>query len=157
TNPQTYKNQLAFANATGSYQVNNFLSIKGNTYFRGFWQKHVDANTTDVQSCETAGGDQGSGSDEASQTAIPFLCFGNETTPLISTTGPVPDILNGGVPGSIDRTSTAANAFGGSLQATSAAQLFGRRNQFVVGTSLDQGAVGFKASSELGTIGPDLF
>jgi iron complex outermembrane recepter protein len=157
TTPQTYKNQLAFTNATGSYQVNDFVSIKGNAYFRGFWQKHVDGNTTDVQSCETAGGDQGSGGDEGSQTGLPFFCFGNETTPLISTTGPVPDILNGGVPGSIDRTSTAANAFGGSLQATSTAQLFGRRNQFVVGTSLDQGGVGFKASSELGTIGPDLF
>jgi iron complex outermembrane receptor protein len=144
TTPQTYKNQLAFLNATGSHQVSDTLSIKGNAYFRGFWQKHVDGNTTDVEPCDPA--------------VFPgFLCFGGDTTLLVGTTGPVPDILNGAVPGTIDRTSTSANSFGGSAQATSAAKLLGHGNHFVVGASLDQGRVDFKASSELGTIGPDLF
>jgi hypothetical protein len=35
--------------------------------------------------------------------------------------------------------------------------VFGRDNQFVVGASLDHGNVRFNASSELGTIGSDLF
>ncbi len=144
TTPQTYKNQLAFLNTTGSYQISDTLSIKGNLYYRGFWQKHDDGNTSDVVRCDPE--------------LIPgFLCFEENDDLLFGLTGPVPDILNGGTPGTIDRTATAANSFGGSLQAASTARLFGLNNNFVVGSSLDRGRVQFKASSELGTIGPDLF
>jgi iron complex outermembrane recepter protein len=145
TTPQTYKNQLAFLNATGSYDVNDALNLKGNMYFRGFWQKHVDGNSSEIQACDPS--------------ALPgFLCFGDNTTPLVAINGqPVPDFLNGAVPGTIDRTSTAANSFGAAAQATQATTLFGHDNRFVIGTSLDHGYVKFDASSELGVIGPDLF
>jgi iron complex outermembrane receptor protein len=143
TTPQTYKNQLAFLNATGSYAYNDNVTFKGNAYVRGFWQKHVDGNTSEVEPCAVPAG---------------FLCFGNDTTPLISTAGtPVPDFLNGATPGSLDRTATATTTFGGSGQATVSGKLFGHDNQVVVGAALDHGAVNFTASSELGTIGPDLF
>ncbi len=144
TNPQTTRQQLAFLNATGSYQATDSLTFTGNTYFRGFWQKHLDGNTSDIQSCDPA--------------VLPGqLCFGGDTTPLFGTTGPVADVLAGAVAGSLDRTSTAANTFGGSLQATSTTELFGHGNHFVVGASVDRGRVNFNANSELGTIGPDLF
>src|SRR5262249_3964191 len=64
TTPQTYKNKLAFLNATGSYDVNDALTLKGNMYFRGFWQQHVDGNSSEIQSCDPS--------------ALPgFLCFGD--------------------------------------------------------------------------------
>jgi iron complex outermembrane recepter protein len=147
TTPQTTKNQLAFLNTTFSYQVSDTLSIKSNAYYRGFWQKHVDGNTSDVLACDPI--------------AVPgsFLCFDEDDDPLIGLNGAqVPaSVLNGGTPGSIDRTATAANTFGGTLQAASTAQVFGHNNNFVVGASVDRGHVQFKASSELGTIAPDLF
>ncbi|MFL6797258.1 MAG: TonB-dependent receptor [Xanthobacteraceae bacterium] len=144
TTPQTYRNELALLNATGSYQPTDTLTIQGNAYFRGFWQRHVDGNSSDIQPCNPA-------------TLPNLLCIGNDATVLFSTAGPVLDFLNGATPGSIDRTSTAANSYGGTLQAASKAQLLGHGNQVVVGASLDQGQVGYKASSELGLIGPDLF
>jgi iron complex outermembrane receptor protein len=143
TTPQTYRNQLAFLNALGSYQVSDSVTVKGNAYVRGFRQTHVDGNTSDVQPCTVPAG---------------FLCFGDGTTQLFGVgVGPVPDFLNGATPGSIDRTTTAATTFGGSVQASMTGKLAGHDNQFVIGGSLDRGNVNFNASSELGTIGSDLF
>ncbi len=142
TTPQTYNNQLAFVNATGSHQLSDTLLLKGNMYFRGFWQKHLDGNTSEVLPCAVPAG---------------FLCLDDDTNLLFSTTGPVPDFLNGATPGSVDRTSTAAASWGGSAQAASNERIFGHDNNFVVGASLDRGHVNFRAASELGTIGSDLF
>jgi iron complex outermembrane receptor protein len=146
TSPQTTKNQLAFLNTTFSYQASDTLTIKSNAYYRGFWQKHVDGNTSDVVPCDPG--------------VFPgFLCFEDADNLLFGLNGaPVPDtVLNGGTPGSVDRTATAANTFGGTLQAASTAKVLGHDNNVVVGASVDRGHVQFKASSELGTIGQDLF
>ncbi len=82
TTPQTTKNQLAFLNTTGSYQVSDTLSIKGNAYYRGFWQKHVDGNTSDVVPCDPA--------------VFPgFLCFDEDDNPAVRPQrAPVPDTFS---------------------------------------------------------------
>src|SRR5262249_48744151 len=92
-----------------------------------------------------------------------FLCFpdlnGNFNN-LIGLNGqPVPasGVLAGSTLGEIDRTSTAANSFGGSLQAATSAKLFGQDNRFVIGAILDDGRVRFASLSELGIINPDQF
>lgn len=59
--------------------------------------------------------------------------------------------------GQIDRTRTEADSFGGVVQLTSTATLFGHDNHFATGVSVDHGCVNFAATSELGLIGPDLF
>ena len=59
--------------------------------------------------------------------------------------------------GEIDRTRTTADSFGGVIQLTSTATLFGRGNHFATGVSVDHGRVDFGATSELGIIGPNLF
>jgi iron complex outermembrane receptor protein len=142
TLPQTYQNKLAMLNATGSVQVSDTWTVKGNVYLRSFRQKHVDGNISDVDECP-AGPNAGN------------LCFGDDASPLL---GPVPaDILNDRPAGSVDRTQTVANSFGGTLQAANNDKVFGLNNNFVVGTSLDHGSVRFKSSSELGTIGNDFF
>src|SRR5262249_19647457 len=127
-------------------QLTDNVTLKGNAYVRSFWQKHVDGNTAaDVQTCDP-------------DTFPGFLCFGDNMTPLVGLNGSqVPDILNGAVPGTIDRTATAATQFGTSAQVTTIGKLFGHDNQFVVGAALDHGNVIFNASSELGTISSDLF
>ena len=70
TSPQTYKNQLTFLNATGSYRVSDTWTVKGNAYIRSFRQQHVDGNTSDVEPCNPLGPNNG------------FLCFGDDTTLL---------------------------------------------------------------------------
>ena len=142
TSPQTYQNQLAFLNATGSYRISDTWTVKGNAYIRSFRQQHVDGNVSDAQPCVPG----------------PGLCFDDPTTPLLDQNGvQIPNILGGALAGSIDRTKTVAQTIGGTVQAASSDKVFGRDNQFVVGASVDHGNVRFNASSELGTIGSDLF
>ncbi len=145
--PQTTQNNLAFLTANGSYKATDTLSFQGNIYYRGFWQRHVDGNTAEVQACNAKGPLHGD------------LCLGDDVTPLFDTNGQiVPNVFpNNTVFGEIDRTRTDANSFGGSVQATSTQRVFERDNHFVVGVSLDRGRVQFTGTSELGTIGHDLF
>src|SRR5262245_333432 len=102
TSPQTYKNQLAFLNATGSYRISDTWTVKGNAYVRSFRQLHVDGNVSEAQPCDPLGPSSG------------FLCFGDDFTPLIGLDGSqVRDILGGAIAGSIDRTKTVAETVGG--------------------------------------------
>jgi iron complex outermembrane receptor protein len=148
TTPQTYKNKLNFVNFTASHDVNDRLNLKGNLYYRGFRQMRVDGNTSEVLPCNDPGGPLDG-----------FLCLEEDDDPLFGLGGSlVPaSVLGGLTPGSIDRTRTKADAFGGSAQLTSTQQIFGHDNHFVVGASVDRGKANFGASSELGTIGSDLF
>jgi len=149
TLPQTTQNQLAFLTVSGSWRPTDTFSLQGNVYYRGYWQRHVDGNGT-----------------EASNTDCPdpdFLCFPNldgTVSNLIGLNGlPVPatGVLATSVLGQIDRTSTATNGFGGTLQAATTAKVLDHDNRFVWGVSVDQGHVNFDTSSELGTINADQF
>jgi iron complex outermembrane receptor protein len=139
TTPQTYNNRLNFVNAVGSHNFSDTLNIKANAYYRGFRQKHVAGNTSDVEECSFD---------------PTILCLGDN--PLNG--GGIPtSILNGNLAGSVDRTQTSANAYGASAQFTSTNEVWGHQNHFVVGASIDRGRANFQAASELGTVGSDLF
>jgi iron complex outermembrane recepter protein len=139
--PQNTRNQLAFLQTSVNYNPSDTLLLQANAYYRGFWQSHVDGNTTDAQPCAVPG----------------FLCFGDDTTPLLNFAGnQVPDIFGPNL-GQIDRTWTSANTFGGALQATSTAKVLDHDNHFVIGASIDHGRVHFSGNSELGTVDSNLF
>ena len=139
TTPQTYNNRLNFVNAVLSHNFSDKLNIKANAYYRGFRQKHVDGNTSDVEECDFD---------------PTILCL--DDSPLNG--GGIPtSILNGNVAGSVDRTRTSADAYGASAQLTSTNEVWGRQNHFVIGASIDRGRANFQAASGLGTVGSDLF
>jgi iron complex outermembrane receptor protein len=141
--PQTTQNDLAFLTTSLNVKPTDTLSFQATAYYRGFWQHHFDANTTSAQIC----GDP------------TLLCLGDGTTPLLGNNGvQLANFLSPtGVLGEIDRTFTTANSFGGSAQATSTAKVVDHDNHVVVGASVDHGIVQFTGTSELGTIGSDLF
>ncbi len=141
--PQTTANDLAFLTASASYKPTDTLTFQGVAYYRGFWQRHVDGNTTDAQVCDDP----------------TLLCFGDGQTPLIdNNNNQVVNLFPANTQfGEIDRTFTTANSFGGSVQATSTDKVVDRDNHLVVGMSLDHGINQFTGTSELGTIGQDLF
>jgi len=147
TLPQTTQNDLAFLTASASWKPASTVSFDANAYYRGFWQHHVDGNGTAAQN---------SGCPDPT-----FLCFPDldgTLVPLIALNGlPVPatGILANSILGEIDRTSTAANSFGGSLQAATTARVLGRDNRFVIGASVDNGRARFETTSELGTLNAD--
>jgi len=141
TTPQATRNELAFWVANGKSQLSDALTLEGNLYFRSFRQRHVDGNTADFGNCAPPNG---------------FLCLDDD---LLTASGgsPIPALPAGAVPGSLDRTATSAQSFGGTLQATATTQWLGRGNRLVAGASVDRGNARFNASSEVGTIGSDLF
>ncbi|MGZ5803881.1 MAG: TonB-dependent receptor [Xanthobacteraceae bacterium] len=143
--PQNTTNQLAFVTASGAFKPTSTFSVQGNAYFRGFRQSHLDGNNTDAQVCAPPNDT--------------LICFGDGTTPLIGLDGnEVANFLPAGATlGQLDRTHTSTNRYGGSLQATSTAQIAGHDNHVVVGSSVDRGRVNFTANSELGTVEPNLF
>jgi iron complex outermembrane receptor protein len=143
--PQVTHNQLAFAQASASYKPTDTFTVQANGYFRGFWQSHVDGNTTNTQSCDPLGPLAG------------LLCFNDPNTPLLDIGGNnVFDVFGTNL-GQIDRTWTASNSYGGTVQATSTAQIFTHDNHLVVGMSVDRGHVQFNGNSELGIIDQNLF
>jgi iron complex outermembrane receptor protein len=150
TVPQTTENSLAFLTANASVNPTDKLSLQGLIYYRGFWQRHVDGNGTEARN------------DGCPDPA--FVCFRDLNGDLSNLTGingqPVPaagPLASPNVLGEIDRTSTATNGYGGSLQATVTEKMFGRDNHLVIGTSLDRGRVQFGSSAELGVINADQF
>ena len=54
--------------------------------------------------------------------------------------------------GEIDCTTNNTNSYGGSLQATDKDKLFGLKNIFIAGASIDHGDVKSTSDAELGTL-----
>jgi iron complex outermembrane receptor protein len=148
TIPQTTENKLAFLTGTGSWKPTDTLTLQGNLYYRGFWQRHADGNGTDATACPPP------------STVLCFPDLDGSLSPLITTSGQTVDAtgaLGSSVLGEIDRTWTSTNSFGGSLQGTSTERVFGHDNNLVLGMSVDRGLANFTTTSELSTINADQF
>ena len=143
--PQTTHLQLAFATASLNYAPTDNFAVQSNTYFRGFWQAHVDGNGTDGQPCDPLGPLAGQ------------LCIGDGLTPININYSVIDTLPASAFLGEIDRNWTSTYSFGGTVQATSTQEFLGRPNHFVTGMSLDRGLTQFSATSELGTIDSNLF
>jgi iron complex outermembrane receptor protein len=144
--PQGTHFQLAFLNSSLSHSFSDTLSFQGNAYYRGFWQSHIDANSTAAQAC----------ADGAT------LCIGDGMTQInqnvpVAMSPVVLNAFNNNLLGQLDRNWTSTNSFGGSAQITSANKVLDHDNHFVMGASVDHGYTQFTASSELGTMDQNLF
>jgi iron complex outermembrane receptor protein len=163
--PQTTLNQTALAALNGKFLVAENWTLQSNVYLRSFRQAHVDGNGADVERCSNASSfpnklcleDDGFPRPSPVTTA-----FRNQFVVLDPNNNPIPcppgaGNTCAGVPyGTIDRTNTATNTIGGSLQATNDAALFSHSNRFTIGGSLDHSRTDFTSSSTLGFINPDL-
>src|SRR6516225_7074872 len=149
TIPQTTQNQLAFLTASASWKPSDTWTYQAVAYYRSFHQSHNDGNGTNVQN---------SGCPDPT-----VLCFPNldgSVSNLLTTGGqtiPATGPLGSSVLGEIDRTWTATNSFGGSVQVSSSEKIFGHENNFTLGMSFDRGLVQFSTTSELGTIDANQF
>ena len=152
TNPQTTHNQLAFLTASATWRPSDTWTYQAVAYYRDYHQAHVDGNNTNASNDTTVCPDP------------TLLCFPNldgTVSNLTTTRGQrVPNSGALGFPNilsEIDRTWTATNSFGGSVQAASSEKVFGLENNFVIGLSVDRGLVQFATTSELGTDNADQF
>src|SRR6516165_7101011 len=152
TNPQTTHNQLASLTASATWRPSDTWTYQAIAYYRDYHQAHVDGNNTNAVNDPTVCPDP------------TLLCFPNldgTVSNLTTTRGQtIPNSVALGFPNilsEIDRTWTATNSFGGSVQAASSDKLLGHENNFVIGLSVDRGLVQFATTSELGTDNADQF
>lgn len=153
TTPQTTDNKMALVGVNGKYAVTDTWSLQGNLYGRFFRQDHVDGNAAEVERCSNSSSFAGRLclEDDGFPRPAPFtgaaaLAFRNQFAILNAANQPIPCPPGAGntcatVPyGTIDRTNTKSDTYGGSLQATNDDKIFGHGNHFVVGGSVDRGA-----------------
>jgi iron complex outermembrane receptor protein len=146
TNPQENDNRLAFVTLGGSFAASRTLSLQAVAYYRGFWQRVVNGNTTSYAACGR-GANQGD------------LCQGDGLTVLTGGNGAaIPDISDGGaLPiGEIDGEKIASTGAGGSLQAISTAEVLRRENHLTLGASLDTAVTDYSSNAEVGVIDANL-
>ncbi len=139
TGPNLIANKYAQFALSGTYHLNDTLSLQGGVYYNYFQQRVGNGNTANDAPC-----DDGSG----------LLC---SDPGVFSTTrggAVIPDSLQGGPYSELDDQTTNTNAYGASFQATDTGELFGRSNHLVAGASFDGAQTLFSATSFLGGLAP---
>jgi len=158
TNPQTTLNEAGSVAFTGKFDINPQWSIASNFYMRTFEQHHTDANDADFLDCKgnsLATSPIYFGSLCLNSSNFPGVPNGNAFVILDRIGNPIP-FSPGAIYGTVDRTSIHATTFGTALQATDNDTFFGHQNYFTFGASVDRSLLSFSATSQLGTIFPDL-
>jgi len=145
TNPQTTLNRLSMTSINGTTALTDSWGLSGVGYYRQFRQKHLDGNVSNAAPC-------------ASDATL--LCLGGDVgdtpNPAVrdANGNPISAANFGDVAGELDRTRNETDSYGASVQATNKAELFGHKNLFIIGTSVDHGVANTTSNAELGTIDP---
>ena len=149
TYPDETRNRYLRLTTTGSYEVNDRISLQATAYYSNLAQRTRNGNAADVRPCDDDGG---------------FLC-NNGGTPLTMRGGDrigngvnpgfYPSITGGGPYSQLDQTATDSNGFGLALQGTHRSEVFGRPNRLLAGASYDGGRTTFSARSSLGALALD--
>ena len=135
TGPNEVYNKYVGINLNGSYALSDSASVQAVAYFQNLTQRVSNGATSDAQAC----GD-----------GIDAIC--NDDGSLATTTGGavIPDFLNGGVYSNLVLEGLETHAYGGSVQFTDDAPVFGRTNHFVAGGSFDGSDSVFNADTLIG-------
>ena len=144
TGPQSNFNTLNFITLNAELKFTDTLAAQGVLYFRDYRQTIANGDGSDYTVCS-----------DISAT----LCQSNGLTPLTDAAGaPIPDISNGGATliGQNDFERIRSDGWGGSLQMTNTAPLFGHGNDFAIGATLDTAQTNFFSGTEVGVLNASL-
>lgn len=162
TYPQTTRNTLGSVALTGKTRLDQDWQLEGSAYIRGLKQKHVDGNDADFERCSASSSFAGQLclEDDAFTRPVPFtgataLNFRNQFVILNQSGNPIP-FTAGTIYGTVDRTFTDSMTKGATVQLTGRPSLLGLRNYLTAGVSFDGSGIGFRSTSTLGRIFPDL-
>jgi len=157
--PQTTQNRVASLAVNGKTRLDEHWQLEASAYLRTLRQRHVDGNDADFEKCSTRssyGGDicledDAFGTPPGGKTTA----FRNQFV-IMNGSGAVFPFNANVIYGTVDRTYTDTATQGATVQLTSDAPLFGLGNYFTAGGSVDHSAIGFRSTSTLGRIFPDL-
>ncbi len=135
TTPQVTDLEVFMPSFNAAVKVTNTLTLSGIGYYRHYKSDVIDGNLLDAEECGN------------------FLCDEDGNRLQSGGVDIEADDVGEEPFGVIDNINQKAESWGGSLQAVEKARLFGKENQFLVGTSYDRGNVKYGTRSEIGTIG----
>ena len=144
TGPQNNFNTLNFVTLNAELKFTDTLAVQGVLYSREYRQTVANGNNSNYTAC--------------TNTAA-TLCQSDGLTPLTDSAGAlIPDISNGGATlfGENDFERIRSDGWGGSLQLTHTAPLFGHGNVFAIGATLDTAQTNFFSGTELGVLDASL-
>jgi iron complex outermembrane receptor protein len=160
--PQTTNNEIGSLALNAKSKLADNWQLEASGYVRALRQRHVDGNDGDFERCSNSSSfaNRLCLEDDGFVRPVPFtgaaaLAFRNQFA-ILTTAGASIPFTAGTVYGTIDRTATDSTTDGATLQLTGNAPLFGLGNYFTAGGSLDHSAIGFRSTSTLGRIYPDL-
>jgi len=145
TGPQNNFNTLNFFTLNAQLKFTDTFALQGVLYSRDYRQSVANGDNSDYTGC--------------TNTAAPTLCQGDGLTPLTDAAGAlIPDISNGGATliGQNDFERIRSDGWGGSLQLTNTAPLFGHGNDFAIGATLDTAESNFYSGTEVGVLNSSL-
>jgi iron complex outermembrane receptor protein len=162
TFPQTTRNSIGSLALNGKTRLNDNWQIEASLYVRSLRQHHADGNVSNFERCSNSSSFGGKLClrDDGFTRPTPFtgtaaLNFRNQFALLDQNGSAIPFVAST-LYGTLDRTSTASTTHGGTIQISGDAPLFGHGNYITAGFSLDSSAIGFRSTSALSRVYPDL-
>ncbi len=141
TGPQNNFDRLNFVTLNTELKFTEAFALQGVLYARNYRQTLTNGDSSGYTAC--------------ADTTSPALCQADGLTPLTDTAGgQIPDISNGGATliGQLDFERVRSDGWGGSLQLTDTAALFGHDNDFAVGLTWDTAQSNFLSRTEVGVL-----
>jgi iron complex outermembrane receptor protein len=141
TGPNAIYNTFMQVSLSGSFIVNDTISLQGATYYNNFLQRVTNGNAANDTPCNDGSG---------------LLC--NDSGPSTTRGGATIPAFLGANPLSyseLDNQTTNTNGYGASVQMTDTQTVFGFNNHLVVGLSFDGSQTEFTGVSYIGGITPD--
>ncbi len=156
--PQTTQNRVASLALNGKTRLTDHWQLAGNLYARSLRQRHLDGNDSEFEECSSRSSFGGSLclEDDGFPAPNPKTTAFRDQFVILDQAGAPIAFDAAAEYGTLDRTFTDTTGLGGSLQVSDDAPLFGHDNYLTFGASLDAAATGFRSTSTLGAIQPDL-
>jgi iron complex outermembrane receptor protein len=158
TYPQTTQNTVGNLTLSGKTRLGDNWQLEASAYLRSLKQRHVDGNDADFERCSASSSFSGQlclEDDDFPAPSPKTTAFRNQFAVLNQNGASIPFTANT-VYGTVDRTATDSTTKGVTLQLTGNAPLFGLGNYITAGFSFDGSGIGFRSTSTLGRIFPNL-
>ncbi len=171
TSPDQTKNEMVFVQAQGGHWLNDLTQVTGNAFYRRNETDTFNGDGTEFEECTIDGTEVLIEVDEDDLEDNNIDCEAGTTTIALNGAGVDFEIVEDQFGNNVDENNTqlggldidALNglnnrsereqeSYGGTLQTVYLGNLFGRNNQFIVGTSYTHGEVVFDSSQELASL-----
>ena len=158
TFPDTTENRLGFTQGRFNYVVSPTWSVQVTGYYRDLDRRTLNGDEAQFVPCDVDALPAG-----APLNTLCHVAGGDADGEVGGTAEPLVDVRSGrfitqgdaGGDGAFNRTTTRAEGYGSTLQATATTEVAGRDNVLILGVSADLADVTFASNSEIGTLTPE--